>query len=300
MFLLLLAGLADGGDEFRGLLERLGCGRYAGALAEEEVVAASDLQLLKHLDMERLGLRLGARNRIAAWQQEQETPAYNLTFNVLDWGAQPNGACCSTSVINATIHASFKQGGDFNCGQGCATWGPTVLFPHGVYAINDTLPPAGVMKGSGTAVIEMLDPTKDIFYATSGWRIRIEGLRFKGGFNQLHLGTNNTDCAFWVIRDCVFSLAHSAAIRTLDHNALPYYTGSQSTQLTISDSQFFNSEQVLVWRGDTATLNDLWVEGSGYNASHNKAQFENRAKMILNRMLGVPARGGSSFAELGL
>ena len=298
--LLLAAEQPSTTDKFRALLERLGASRYEGALADEEVAAESDLRLLSQADMERLGLRIGVRNRIAAWQQEEQAPGhslggsatnYNLTFNVMEFGAQPSGACCSTAAINATIHASFKQGGDFNCGQGCATWGPTVLFPHGVYAINETLPLAGLMKGSGTAMIKMLDPSKDLFYATSGWRIRIEGLRFYGGNNHIRLGTNNTDCSFWVIRDCVFSGARSAAIRTLDHDALPYYTGSQSTQLTISDSQFFNNEQVLVWGGDTATLNDLWVEGSGYNASYDKAIFENHAKMILNRMLGVPAKG---------
>ena len=36
--------------------------------------------------------------------------------------------------------------------------------------------------------------------------VRIENLRFHGGLNQLHLGTNDIDCAFWVVRDCVFSV----------------------------------------------------------------------------------------------
>ena len=37
--------------------------------------------------------------------------------------------------------------------------------------------------------------------------VRIENLRFHGGLNQLHLGTNDIDCAFWVVRDCVFSVS---------------------------------------------------------------------------------------------
>jgi hypothetical protein len=70
-----------------------------------------------------------------------------------------------------------------------------------------------------------------------------------------------------------------------------WYTGSQSTQMTITASQFFNNEQVVVWQGDTLTVEDIWVEGSGHNASYNKSLFENHAKMILNRMLGVPSTG---------
>ena len=61
--------------------------------------------------------------------------------------------------------------------------------------------------------------------------------------------------------------------------------------MTITASQFFNNEQVVVWHGDTLTVEDAWVEGSGYNASFNKSLFENHAKMIWNRMLGVPSIG---------
>ena len=45
---------------------------------------------------------------------------------------------------------------------------------------------------------------------------------------------------------------------------------------------------MLVWSGDTATFNDVWVENHGVRNSTGVALFENHAKLILNRMLGVP------------
>ena len=160
-------------------------------------------------------------------------PAYNLTFDVRLYGADPNANCCAEAAIQAAINASGQNyAGDYNCGEGCATWGPPVVFPHGQYAINSTLTPAGVMRGEGNAMIRMLDPSKDIFYSPFTWRrkrthpqppspthaaptyalmaaVRIENLRFHGGLNQLHLGTNDIDCAFWVVRDCVFSVSRT-------------------------------------------------------------------------------------------
>ena len=43
-----------------------------------------------------------------------------------------------------------------------------------------------------------------------------------------------------------------------------------------------------IFYGDTMTIEDVWVEGCGYNNSAFKALFENWSKLILNRMLGVP------------
>jgi hypothetical protein len=290
-------------DSFPKLLRRLGLEQYNELMHEQEISTPSDLLLLDSDDMVALKLKIGSRNRLKEWQRQQNKASqhavsaaaldqYNRTFDVMDFGALPDGSCCSTAAINATILASNKQSGDYGCGFGCATWGPAVLLPHGQYTINDTLPMPGLLRGDGNAFLHMLDPTKDIFFSLSAWRVRIEGVRFFGGLNQLHLGTNDTDCSFWVVRDCVFSGAHSAAVRVLGaRSANQFYIGSQSTQMTITASQFFNNEQVVVWDGDTLTVEDVWVEGSGYNASYNKSLFENHAKMILNRMLGVPATG---------
>jgi hypothetical protein len=168
-----------------------------------------------------------------------------------------------------------------------------VLFPHGQYTINSTLTMPGLIKGEGNALLRMASPDKDMFYAMYVWRLRIENMRFVGGRNQLHLGTNDIDCAFWVVRDCVFSQAAGAAIRVIDRgdpNTPPKYVGSQSTQMTIDASQFFNNEQVVVWKGDTLTVNDVWVEGFGHNKSYDKAWLRPRGSGPQKRFLGPGER----------
>jgi hypothetical protein len=45
---------------------------------------------------------------------------------------------------------------------------------------------------------------------------------------------------------------------------------------------------VAIFWGDTLTVEDVWIEGYGYNQSAFKALFENHGKLILNRMLGAP------------
>jgi hypothetical protein len=120
------------------------------------------------------------------------------------------------------------------------------------------------------------------------WRLNVQGLFLHGGRHHFNIGTNNTDCSFHAYTDCTFSNASGAAIRLRPPADFPYYHGSGSTQVTVRDSKFFNNEQVTIFFGDTMTIEDVWVEGSGHNQSAFKALFENHAKLILNRMLGVP------------
>jgi hypothetical protein len=43
------------------------------------------------------------------------------------------------------------------------------------------------------------------------WRLHVQGLLLHGGRNHFNLGTNNTDCSFFVFTDCVFTNASGAA-----------------------------------------------------------------------------------------
>jgi len=71
--LLALSALCVGAPagEFRGVLERLNITQYAPALRAEDIGSPSDLAALSGDDMEALGLRIGARNRLRAWQRAQ-------------------------------------------------------------------------------------------------------------------------------------------------------------------------------------------------------------------------------------
>ena len=71
--LLALSALCVGtpAGEFRDVLERLSITQYAPALRAEDIGSPSDLAALSGDDMEALGLRIGARNRLRAWQRAQ-------------------------------------------------------------------------------------------------------------------------------------------------------------------------------------------------------------------------------------
>ena len=116
----------------------LGLDAYTAALRAEDIVTAQDLLLLSIADMADLGLSIGARNRLVHWQQQQQqqrqgqaqqqplpppvgaraNPAYNLTFDVRLYGADPNANCCAEAAIQSAINASGQNyAGDYNCGQ---------------------------------------------------------------------------------------------------------------------------------------------------------------------------------------
>jgi hypothetical protein len=144
-------------------------------------------------------------------------------------------------------------------------------------------------------MIQMVDGSKDIFATAMAWRLNVQGLFLHGGRHHFNIGTNNTDCSFHAYTDCTFSNASGAAIRLRPPADFPYYHGSGSTQVTFRDSKFFNNEQVAVFFGDTMTIEDVWVEGSGHNQSAFKALFENHAKLVLNRACsGCPTRRRAS------
>ena len=67
----LCGGELHGTGEFRGVLESLNITQYAPALRAEDIGSPSDLAALSGDDMEALGLRIGARNRLRAWQRAQ-------------------------------------------------------------------------------------------------------------------------------------------------------------------------------------------------------------------------------------
>jgi hypothetical protein len=68
------------------------------------------------------------------------------------------------------------------------------------------------------------------------------------------------------------------------------YHGSASTQVTVSRSQFFDNEQVVVNFCDGVSLLDSWVEGCYQpTCSKGKALFENHDTLLIERMLGVPS-----------
>ena len=230
-----------------------------------------------------------------AAQQQQLTAAPTSprgTISVVDFGAIGDGNHDDTAAIAAAIAAAgnalvFPSSRTYGCGAGCGVTGPEILFPAGTYAISSTLSPARWMRGEGGAMIDQRNHTADIFATAVIWRLRVQGLFLHGGRDHFNIGTNNTDASFFVFTQCTFSNASGSALRLRPPGS--YYSGSGSTQVTVLDSKFFNNEQVAINNAGLMTIEDVWVEGAGYNQSAFKALFENYATMVLSRMLGVPA-----------
>jgi hypothetical protein len=216
-------------------------------------------------------------------------------FNVQDFGADPTGKNDSTAAIQATIDEACKTYKEMDCGRsGCGRSVADVFIPAGRYTLNASIRTgcAPGIHGEGTAILHQTNSSADIFYNKGVWRTQISGLHFLSGANHLHFGTNNIDTAFIIIERCVFVNASSAAIRMMNNSGegtKGAYQGSASTQVTVSTSEFFRNEQVVINWCDVFTFKDNWVESCFMpTCSKGKALFENHDTLFLDRMLGVP------------
>ena len=59
-------------EELRSLIVELGLGAHEGALRAESILTAQDLALLSADDMAGIGLTVGAKNRLLAWQRREQ------------------------------------------------------------------------------------------------------------------------------------------------------------------------------------------------------------------------------------
>eukprot|EP01052_Picozoa_sp_SAG31_P008604 SAG31_NODE_437_length_15714_cov_8.527344_13_plen_240_part_00 len=105
-------------------------------------------------------------------------PRFPISFNVMDYGATGDGATDDSDAIQAALTAASK----YVSREQLSMWGPSVLFPHGQYAINRTLfIQAGVaLLGADEAIIYQRNSSADIFYSSYIWRFRMERLRLSG------------------------------------------------------------------------------------------------------------------------
>lgn len=158
----------------------------------------------------------------------------------------------------------------------------SIYIPEGTYYLNETINVNGISSGEiygkGYPEIIMKDPQKDIFSSNWAWKLKIEGLAFRGGRNQLFLGNKNIDQTNIIINNCRFLDAGEFAIK-ISRQTL-------SSHILIDKCSFINNAQVLLNSSDWAKLSNSWITTSVKTI--DKAAIVNYGCLTLDHVLGVP------------
>jgi hypothetical protein len=243
--------------------------------------------------------------RVRSITQEGSSPGASPgdIFNVKDFGATGDGSTDDTvaieMAINAAANATFAIMWDASSPESRTVVASraTVFFPSGHYLLTRTLVLNATRKslshytmspnlrGEGRAILHQEHNASDIIFGSQIIRWQVSGLTFLGGLNQLHIGNNNTDKGQIIISDCSFLFASGAAIRLLEpsadnwpatvgkqvhgkrHHELKVFSGSFSTQVTVTTSIFQECNQALVNWADWTSVSDCWVTVSAAAAT---------------------------------
>jgi hypothetical protein len=158
----------------------------------------------------------------------------------------------------------------------------SIYIPEGTYYLNETINlnaiSSGEIYGKGYPEVVMKDPQKDIFTSNFAWKLKIEGLAFRGGRNQLFLGNNNIDQTNIIINNCRFRDAGGFAIKISKRTV--------SSHIIIDKCSFRNNAQVLLNRSDWAKLSNSWITTNPKTL--DKAVIVNYGCLTLDHILGVP------------
>ena len=148
-------------------------------------------------------------------------------LNVRDFGAKGDGITDDTAAIQKAISATRKRprGSAGYCplgipdqkaiiGVGESIEVPEIFFPSGTYKISKPLVCQGtyVLRGEKGTVIKGANDSQDLIYVHWAFRLRVEGLEFRGGKNQLLICTCNNESSRIIIRNCKFIGASAAGI----------------------------------------------------------------------------------------
>jgi hypothetical protein len=148
-------------------------------------------------------------------------------LNVRDFGAKGDGITDDTAAIQKALSAT--RGRPRGCagycplgipdqkaiiGVGEQTEVPEIFFPAGTYKISKPLVCQGtyVLRGAKGAVIQGTSSAQDLVYVHWAYRLRVEGLEFRGGKNQLLICTCNNESSRIIIRNCKFVNSSAAGV----------------------------------------------------------------------------------------
>ena len=212
-------------------------------------------------------------------------PSQNI--NVRDYGALGDGKADDTAAIQKAFAAAEAAGRVVprDANTPVLTTQPTVFFPSGIYRITSEIKISGIgtwVMGEGWAVIRQDDPEKDILVTKNAWRMRIEGLSFKGGRNQVSLWNDNIDTGLVEINSCNFMGA----------NGVSLLADFVSTNLLVERCRFIGGYQgAILRRMDMVAFRDCWFYSR--RDMREKAFIENYSQhSLFENICGVPLVNG--------
>lgn len=224
-------------------------------------------------------------------------------FNVRDFGAVGDGVHDDTAAITAAGKAA--QAHDDRLKTNFEADGPhaAVVFPAGTYRLADTvfLGRCAHFRALGDVTLKMDDPTKDILYLHRNSRTRLEGLKFKGGRNQVNQATLNFENASLCVRGCLFEGASSNAIKSISRRL----QSSQRTNIGGAENAIgefqpdakgafcFNPEYPVGKPYNNSTF--ILVEDCTFDNCAHAMDFHSDGTVVRNCTVRQPATPGAAF-----
>lgn len=229
----------------------------------------------------------------------------SFSIDVRNFGAVGNGVTDDTAAILAAVarvQASVKA---MKTRAGLTVVSSTELyFPAGTYLISDTIKvEASVVRirsESGARIVQSAAAPIFVFHHPSGGgstSVKIHGMKFLYGTNQLVFSNNNVNATMLKIEDCEFRESTDYAIKTIGTDGDLH----MSAVLVIDNSKFFDVAGALENYADRATVRDSWVQASSLTLRPNTGIFLNHSgDLMFDNMEGVPAIHGNLTRVAGV
>lgn len=195
--------------------------------------------------------------------------------DVRDFGAKGDGKTDDTQAIRKAVRAVAEKVTTYGTG--------TLYFSPGRYVISDSIDVEKIHLKGTSAVIFQKNPRKDIFNYNYAWNVKVSGIEFHGGRNQLSFANKNIDKGMILIRDCRFFDASGIAVGTR--------IGSNSTFFIVEGCLFIKCIQAMESNCDWAVLRDSWITSS-VNMRNMATVVNRHGVMTVDNMLGVPLCNG--------
>jgi hypothetical protein len=199
------------------------------------------------------------------------------------FNAKGDGVTDDTAAIQAAFNyiASTATSGATTSGGLSTSYSGTssrLYFPKGTYKITAAITCGGYLEVLGeTAIIKQYTDTADIFVVAM-YQLKIQGIQFVGGRNQIDISNANTNSSMVEINYCQFFLSRGFAIYThaIGTDTSGNAWGHMSCDLNIYKCRFIACRQTLNNCCDHATLEQCWIQPDKINMSPSTAVIINR------------------------